>query len=128
LHSYTGFRAATLAFSAGRGFPGVPFVSTDKRLISSQLSPCSPSFSRSFHLSVWVAYEPFFQFLLGTLYGPLPLLIVTFDIYQGILNKRQGQILVMRPIRQPSSMAKIMSSSLFEYYLNFEQESDPQQN
>lgn len=123
-HSYTGFRAATLAFSAGRGFPGVPIVNTDNGCILSKLSPCSPCFSRSFHLSVWIAYEPFFQFLLGALYGPFPLLIVTFDIYRGILIKRQGQILVIRPVRQPSSMANLMSSALFEYYSNFVQESD----
>ena len=122
--SYTGFRAAALAFSAGRGFPGVPFVSADSGCIVAQLSPCGPCFLRMFHLSVWLAYEPFFQYLLGALYGPLPLLIVTFDIYRGILIERQSQILVMRPLRRPSSMAKLMSSSLFEHYLNYREESD----
>jgi hypothetical protein len=106
--------------SSGQGIPGVPNFQASG-CVGPQSSPCSPCLPPSFHLSVWLSYEPVFQFLIGALYGPLPLLIVLLDIHRGMSLKRSSLNLINREtvrMRNPTTFKHFMPSSLFEHYFN----------
>jgi hypothetical protein len=97
----------------GRGIPSVPY-DKDTACSGLQFSPCNACFPFTFHASVWLAYAPLFQFLLGAFYGPIPLLIVLADIH------RVMQANYSRPqpnIRSEAEPRKFLSTRLMEYYL-----------
>ena len=87
-------------------------------------SPCHACFTQSFRDSVWMAYEPMFTFLLGALYGPLPLLVVLKNIYTGMRGSRTSNVNVaLQPANElgrlsPRESTRFMSSTLLEYYSN----------
>lgn len=103
-----------------RGVPGVPNfrVSECDGLPN---TPCSTCLPQSYLMSVWLAYQPAFQFLIGTFYGPLPLLIVLYDIHRGIELSRSSQYLMTKEAarnRQTTTFKHFMTPSLFEFYMD----------